>query len=552
MESYSEILLSIIKGEDKISLIPTTKIRDDAYLMKAYYTGKGQEAVLYDYRKNETKPQKDQRKRITIARSKAVMGNIENLLDQLHILDTPGIKITAKTKQDELKTIVYSQDVQELAFKYVKYYNLVDANAFLIGGVNELNEPEFSIIDSSNIIHYRIKNEQVQYLVTKHGDKEYRLYYEKGVIIAKKGTGGGYSITNEINTGLNYAYPLGFLLDASTNFKTYKTITDVASELFKQLVWDGSELDTIKATHGIIKTFAYAPKCDFHTENDEGIIRCVEGQLTGADSGVCQACNGTGMKIHTSSQDIIYMPEPLSPETSLPLDKLIHTITIPDNILETRKNDIKQTENAIIRSIFNGNSIERSDIAKTATEASLDAKGLFAMFSKLGFKVSNTYIWMVEVIADIIGAQIETIHHGYSLDTNISTIDDLLDQRAKAINSGASQDIVEVIDYAIQKKQHTDDPTALNQFAIWDQHRPFRDKTLTEKSSIIATLPDDNKFKLLHVYWSIIQVRVEQKYKSDFYDFDFEKQSQLIFEEVEKLKSELPEPEMIDIGFNEF
>jgi hypothetical protein len=557
-----EILIAALSEE--LPLINSSKIRRDADVFLAYYTGEGQDDILFDYRKSENKDQKNQRKRITIPRTKHVMGNVENLLDQLNILDTPAIRIKATSKEEQLLNVVYDMDVAQMAFDYVKYQNLVDSNSFLVGGINELNEPEFTVIDSHNVLHFKLKNDRLQYLITEHKSektlKEYRLYHQKGVIkLTPKKTDDAefiriknqnYYLT-EIKTNRLYAYPLGYLKDASTKFTTFKTITDVASHLFKQLIWDGSEHDTIKGTHGIIKTFAYAPKCTYVHETDKGIIRCVDGQLAGADSGPCPSCNGSGMRTHLSSQDIVYIPEPLSQDQATPLEKMIYTVTIPDSILNTRKQDIKDTENAILRSIFNGNSIERADIAKTATEANLEMKGLYSTLHKLGFKVSNTYIWMVEVIADIIGAGGVEVFHGYTMDLNVDSLEDLFEQRKKAVDSGASNDIIEVIDYMIQKKQHVDNPDAINRFAIWENHRPFRDKTATERLAIIATMDDDNPFRLLYLYWATIQTNVDEKYGEKFYDANYQQQNEMINKEIEELKQLLPErPE--PVNFDEF
>jgi hypothetical protein len=257
------------------------------------------------------------------------------------------------------------------------------------------------------------------------------------------------------------------------------------------------------------------------------------------------------MKIHTSSQDIIYVPEPMTPESVVSLDKMIHTVTIPDSILETRKTDIQETENKIIRTVFNGNSITRSDITKTATEVGIEMKGLYSALSKIGYKTSDVFIWMVECIADILGAKGVEVFHGYTLDLNIDTIEDLFNQRKLAIDSGASQDIIDVIDFAIQKKQHIDNPKALNRFAIWDQFRPFTDKSMNEKIAIMATLPENNYYKVLYTYWAIIKNNIEMSMGDKFYDLPYQRQKAEIDREVQAIIDTIPEPAQ-RLDFQEF
>jgi hypothetical protein len=552
-----EILIKSIKGE--LEGISTAFIRKNAKMFLSFYTGEKQDDILLDYRKNENKDQKEQRKRIYIPRTKHICSQIENLLDQLHVLDTPAVSIKASSKEEDINNIIYNNNLINQAFEFVKYYNIVDANALLVCGVDELGDIEFKAIQCENVLSYKIKNDRVEYLITQH-EKEFRLYYSGGVITASEArVEGGEIFTynnkryylTEVKTSLCYAIHLGYLKDARTNFRTFKTITDSASHLFVQLIWDGAELDTLKAVHGIIKTFAYAPKCTFVKQTEDGISRCVDGHLVGFESGHCPACNGSGMKIHTSSQDIIYVPEPMTSESVLSLDKMIHTVTIPDSILETRKSDIQETENKIIRTVFNGNSITRSDIAKTATEVGIEMKGLYSTLSKIGYKTSDVFIWMVECIADILGAKGVEVFHGYTLDLNIDTIEDLFNQRKLAIDSGASQDIIDVIDFAIQKKQHIDNPKALNRFAIWDQFRPFTDKSMNEKISIMATLPDNNYYKVLYTYWAIIKNNIEMSMGDKFFDLPYQRQKAEIDKEVQAIIETIPEPAQ-RLDFQEF
>ena len=261
-------------------------------------------------------------------------------------MDTPAISIQAgnETDTERISQLAYDLNLPQQAFQYVKYYNITDANAFVICSVDALGLPQFDIIECASVWDFMVKNDRVYYLVVALPDNKFRIYTEKTVtdyvmkskVLIK---------TEEFNTGLNYAYHLGMEKDARNKFQTFRSILEPASEMLKMLLWDGSEYDTIKLCHGIVKQFAYAPKCTYERQDDNGYYKCNDGHLYLNHELLkepCPSCKGSGMRIHTSSQDIIFLPEPMTGEETVSLDKLTHTIFIPDSILESLKRDIRE------------------------------------------------------------------------------------------------------------------------------------------------------------------------------------------------------------------
>lgn len=81
------------------------KVYEDAIFQNRLYRGKDLDEIITDYRKNESKNQKDQRKRITIGRSKHLIRQIGNVFDYLKMMDSPvsNIITTDKTYKDILE-----------------------------------------------------------------------------------------------------------------------------------------------------------------------------------------------------------------------------------------------------------------------------------------------------------------------------------------------------------------------------------------------------------------------------------------------------------------
>lgn len=537
------------------------------------YTGENQRDILEEYRKSETKLQKDQRDRITNTLTKHIVRQIENIYDELRILDKSSINIkhTNEGSEQELKEFLEDNNIESVIFELVKYYNIIDAGAFCVAGLNEYGDIEFRAIGSEQIYDNYIVNNNVKFLVITQKRKvnnneftDYILYHDNGIITYYDGkdsskktednevkTKKGVFFKDELETACNYAFRLGWKKDPSTNFRTCTSIIDSASKLFINLIWDGSELDVIKATHGIVKTFVYAPRCTHEIENEEGRFTCEGGVLKNMEAiaGECPKCQGNGLKIHTSSQDIIYIEEPLpSTDGEIPLNGRMHTEYIPDRILDIRKKDLEALESKIIKTVFNSNFTTKSDVAVTATEKRIDLKGIYSALGNLGIQVSKAFIWAVNCAADLLDISIDdlTVIHGYALNLKLDDLDSLIEQRAKAVDAGVPMDIINVIDYAIIKKQHIDNPKFLDEFAQWEKFRPFSDKTESERMSLVSVLPEDDFNKVLYLNFKTIKQDILNEVKG-FYDLTHAKQKELITKKVEELT-----PEVLPLGRTDF
>lgn len=544
-------------------------VTKEAEFNKAMYTGEGQKEILLSYRKNELKEQKDQRERITISRTKHICRKIENIYDELKILDRAAVNIT-KDEDGKLDKKIYELNIENLSFELVKYYNLIDSNAFVVFGVNDYQDIEFKVITSNMVYDYYINSGQLKFLIIKieegSGSKKvtnYRMYHETGVIDFKEGK------SNEIETikaddklftvekydhGVIYAFQLGWKKNPSTEFKTCSSLIEGASELFKSLIWEGSELDVTKACHGIVKTFAFASTCTNVVEVEGARIECNDGKIGLTD---CPKCKGSGLNIHTSNQDIVYFPLPhQGQEITVSLDKMIHTEHVSPEILNLRQKDIKELEAEIVKTCFNSNFTSKSDVAKTATENLIDLKGMYSALGNLGKQVSECFIWMASCIANSLGMKDVQISHGYALNLKLEDMDALIDQRNRAVDAGVPMEVIKVIDFAIMKKQHVDNPTYLNEFSIWEQFRPLSDKSQEERTSLITAMEESHPTRVLYTYFPQIKKQILSESNTDkegnnnFYKLDYSKQKELIDKTVNDLIEKLPNQQINRIEFN--
>lgn len=546
--------------------------RAKAELFKAYYNGDGKklDEILLNYRVRESENQKNQRKRITISRTKHVTKQIENVLDQLDIMDKPAINIVCE--KEEIRNIVgnwvYNNNISSYAFNAVKYHNLIDANSFMIAAVNKYGEVEFKPYTSDSLYDVYVVNGVLQVVTfvstRKTKEKEvndYHVYFNEGIyhLVNKDEAIKAYAITDQTPvigdyyailepTSMMYAFKLGYITDATTNQKLCTSILDAASELYKSLIWEGSEFDTTKGTHGILKQFTYAKACSYRESTPEnGIDMCINGYMSITNT-KCKSCHGSGLQVHTSSQDVMTYPFPNeSQQNPLKLSDLTHTVFVPDGFLNFRKQEIEDVKFEILHTIFNSTTFTKSEIAATATEKMIDLQGIYSTLNQLGKQVSELFIWMCEVYCAVNNYQDVSILHGYTLNLKLETVEDLALKRKNLVEANAPSEVIQAVDLAILQKQHIDSPEAIDRFSIWEQHRPFADKSEQLTMQILASLADKNKYKVLYYFWGQIKNSIIIHEGNQFYDKTFDQRQAIIDNEVEKIiadlgNSELPRP----------
>jgi len=557
-----ELLHGFLKAailRDKVNTGLTKAIADARY-QKAIYTGLDQDYILHEYRKRETKPQKEQRSRITATRTKHTTRKIENVINQLEVMEKPSIKILHNDEKvvNALDVFIERNNISKLAFDYVKYYNITDSNAFVICGLNELEEVEYNTVSVNNIYDYKVSNKNLKYVVFKNTRKtktvevhDFSLYHGSGIIkyvntkdrtIGENETtviGQHTYIVTTIDTPFIMAFRLGYIEDMTNNQETCVSIIDSASELFKALIWQGSELDVIDAAHGIVKQYAYVPNCGFKTKE----ANCVGGFMFangGITTETCPKCKGSGFNIHTTSQDIITMPMPKDTTNIPDLASLTHTVYIDDGILRYKQEYIKHLNDEIMTTVFNTSVATKSEIKETAFAKNVDLQGIYATLNQVGEQVSNCFKWMVKCGAYLLTEKIDIeVIHGYKLELKLETVETLVAKKGRALENNAPVEVIKAIDLAILQKQHLDNPVTFNRYTIWEGYRPFADQSPTQVRETLARLPDTFRDKVLYTFFGKVRKNIELENDEKFYNGTEEYRRGLINAEVDKIIEEL-------------
>lgn len=550
---------------------PNTKLAKpvkDARFQRAVYTGQDQEYILSRYRTKESKTQVEQRNRITNTRTKHTARQIENVIDQLEVMDKPSIKVINEKEEIArgVTDFIYDECLGQLAFDFVKYYNLTDANAFVVCGVNEYEEIEYRVLEVNNVYDYKTLNKKLKFVVFKSERKieknivyDYSLYHHKGVLLyedvrGKERPEGSNVVqvdkdrfyTTSTETQMMYAFRLGFKEDMTNNQETTVALGDSASELWTSLIWQGSELDVIDATHGIVKQFAYARRCTYRNKTAQGETSCNQGKLmlNGALTGnKCpNNCVG-GLVTHTSNQDIILYEMPKGDADLKDLSKLIHTEFIPDNMLSYKKEYIKEIKEEIIKTMFNSSMVTKDEINKTATKVMADLTGIYATLNQIGNQVTQCFIWMARCASFIKYGVDSDIIHGYTLSLKLDDMFSLADKLKALQESNAPIVLQDAIKMAMVEKQNMASPVFVARYSIWESLKPFSDKNKDEVQQLLSRLPDVFRDKVFYNFFSRIRSKIDSNPNSDkdFYEATQEKRMTLIDNEIDLIINEIKE-----------
>lgn len=556
-------------------------------------TGDDQDDILIQYKKSEKEKAQKQRIRITNSMtresSNAVKAQFEELARTDNVLEqimyTPEGSASDVKRMEVESAINYFYENDTLT-KYLHeallHLNFYDPNAFIVcearypeNDPQRLSKPIPYPIEvySNAALNYEYVNGELGWLVTftdnvfldNNGNDIalplYTLYAagyniqmqeidSRAVIDRDMWEGQGWVI-HEVtyrnrpsksfflkvyNTKLdiNPAIRVGYLKDAETKRETCVTPLWAADHLFRDMIWTKSEYDLCRALHGFYQKFIYAPKCTHQNERGE---KCIQGRCGGK---VCDVCNGTGVKVHTTVQDVVVLEAPNRKEDMVPLENFVHYEHIPMDLIERHKKDLEDMKRDVMRAVFQRDLVDRSEVASTATEIRDIQSSRYNVIHTYGQNWSKIWKHIVRVIANYQdnqeGLQVD---HDFSSDFIIETLSELFYQRQKAVEANAPYEVIHNIDRKIAMKQNRDNAEEIQKMEAKEKWKPLREKSEGERMSIIMNLPELHPLRIRYVYFEEIFSKIySQKNSQAFHDLSWEGQKNIIDTIIDELIEE--------------
>ena len=336
-----------------------------------------------------------------------------------------------------------------------------------------------------------------------------------------------------------HAMRMGYTPDDKTKGVTYVGIFHPVEDKMKDLINAKSEYDLTRALHTFLKQYIFTDVCDYTVKDETGFDRCNGGVLSYSNQ-PCPKCKGSGVKAHTTTQDVIMVKRPSHDEpTPVKLSEMVHYASMPFDIVNHQAQYIEKIKSDIPKIMFGVDLNARTSGMKTATEISNFFDSVYMVISAFAEKISQLYVFSVRCIAEIKGiSEKVNVTHRYPKTFKMETVSELMTMRELAEKSGASGDTIWGIDLRISEIQNRDSPMELELQRIKHRYRPFKDISKTERTVLMADMPIDSDYKIMYNFLDVIFERAVRK-KPNFTLIPIEEQDKAIKEEVEAIKKEL-------------
>lgn len=543
-----------------------------ASLYKKFMTGESQDELLVIYKPRENDDQKKRRMSLTNSATKHIchkvynqfceVDRVDNIVDNI-FYDTESKKTDTAIREihDRLQVFHKNEPIKKYldeAFKHLTFY---DPNSWIVVELHNQNpdkEKPYTYpveVYSEQAINYHKVNGLLQWIVVMHEktifnkaepDEKTQPTPQSGAI-AKKIPEVGYRYTiygsndaivldeigkldpvplgaiivdlkmkdGKTRTFIQKTFShksekvpavcVGYLPDAETNRETYVGILDKASLVLKDIIRSKSEYDLANALHGYSKMYALTDACDY---KDDAGNKCKNGQYSTGET--CRKCNGTGLQLHSSVQDVVLVKRSETKEEHIPLSEQIYYVPIDQTLIDRHKADVEKYEKDVARAIFNVNVFDRSEIAVTATEKKLDMRNIYNVFSAYAAQWSSIYKHCVYITAVHLELQRGLIiEHKFPSDFKMDSIDELILQRKAAKDAGSPYEVIRYIDLQILSKQNIDNSETVQMVESVEYWKPFKSKSDQERTYTISQLPPDDDNKILWMYWDQIWRQIE-------------------------------------------
>lgn len=580
LEELKDAILRTAMGERHDHYNHTVDVAKFAHQIM---TGDDQAELVVEYKRGEKKEAKKQRVHITNSMtrecSNAVraqfeeMARVDNVLEQ--VMYTPEGQSSDLKKMEVETAMDYFHEGDSLT-KYLHeallHLNFYDPNAFIVcearyseDDVERLDKPipYPREVYSEAALNYEFVNGVLGWMVAREfmtfkddNDNDvdlplFTLYapeyniqvqeigdriiidtelwendgWEKITITPKSGRTRMF-FYKEYHTRLkvNPAIRVGYMKDPHTNRETCTTPLWPAHHLFKDMIWTKSEYDLCRALHGFYQKFIYAPKCEYKNELQQP---CIQGRCGGE---ICPQCDGKGVMVHTTVQDVVILEAPRRKEDMVPLSNFVHYEHIPMDLIERHKEDLQDMKRDVMRAVFQRDLVDRDEVASTATEIRDIQSSRYNVIHTYGQNWSKIWKHIVRVIANYQdnqeGLQVD---HDFSSDFIIETLSELFYQRQKAVEANAPYEVIHNIDRKIAMKQNRDNAEEIQKMEAKEKWKPLREKSEGERMSIIMNLPELHPLRIRYVYFEEIFSKIySQKNSQAFHDLSWEGQKNII------------------------
>lgn len=342
-------------------------------------------------------------------------------------------------------------------------------------------------------------------------------------------------------------FRIGYITDPYTQDRTCLNPLHVSMPFFEKSLKTVSEQDITMTLHTFPQKYQYVSKCMGESKER----KCRDGRVPNTND-VCSVCKGVGYKIHTTGQDVIYLPMPETAEDMLDLEKMSAYKAPPIETVRFQNEYVLQLEQQALRAVFSSSVVIKAtgptDV-KTATQSEIDIQGVYNAIEPFTQKVGEMYREFVTLFGVLAGENIEDINvtYEYPADLKMKTLQMLLAELQAATAAGAPQFLVQVLNDDMANIVYVGDPKGLLMYRVKTSFMPFAGKGREEIALAIGSQYVPKEAKVLYMNFDQIFTEIFEE-DPGFYEKDTRAQNEAVkkkvAEYIARLSAEQPEIDM--------
>lgn len=521
-----------------------------------WYTGKGLNKDLRQFRKSESYRDYQERVRITNHIVPRIVKECANSYSEAYRNNNIQIQIEAEKKQLEKINKVMNEyngfdSLDEYWQEKYKQLCFTDPNAWIIPFFYREQEETFCypvIINSEKMLNYGMKNNKVEWFCFEQDNEFYLIkenYFAKAVKVkdnlsiinasqeeVRDDYGNVVSRSQYIKdkNGNRYIvmeseiYPYKDNLIVRIGYKEEEknikvsALEDAEADI-KRLVNLFSEYDVNLLSHVFLQSYEYSQKC----QNSQ----CQNGYLLNGE--MCPRCHGTSFEPSSSSgMDLQKLPLPDNIDEMIDLSKMKQYVKLPVEVLEKQKDEIKDTIKNIRLTVLGSDIFAREEMTQAATATQILSNDQNKNNNLYAFAIGycKTYQFQIEKIADIIEVDVAV---SYWIDKSMvkESVPAMMKKITEAQSGGVPYGIVADLYDELANVIYANNLLAKKKHSLRKELDYCYGMSKEQRAAAILQMPENSIVKIQTIYYNKI---IEDLLRENevFFEFSKEKQGKLV------------------------
>ena len=337
----------------------------------------------------------------------------------------------------------------------------------------------------------------------------------------------------------------GYKRDLETKGDTFVSPYHDIIPILEKTIKANSELDLTMSLHCFNQKIMMGKRCD-NPECNSGYIN--EITKSGENRHVCPNCNGVGLLIATTTQDVLLLEPSEVREEQLSIDDLVRYVGPSVDLVRFQDEYVESLTWKAKQAMFNSDIFTRKEVSETATGKNIDMQNVYDTLWPFATRYADLWEFYVTIIADLTdmdkGLEILFV---FDKDFKMKTTTELYDDLDKANTSGADSFAIQDIQMDIARNIFANNPIEFNKYVVKQDFYPFSGKTKEEIIALKASNNTTRFLKVLEENYSYIFDQIEMS-EEKFYLLERTKQWTIIKAKTEELITEIGEPVTEDLS----